>query len=148
VKKTKGNASSALEPFIRQRTALLTTYRRDGTPVGTPVSVAVDNDRAFVRTYDRAWKVKRLRNNPLVEIAPSTVLGRATGPAIPARARLLDDDEAGQAATALGRKNRVLQGVMVPLYHRLRGYRTLHYELTPIESEEVSSPSGPAGPPR
>jgi PPOX class probable F420-dependent enzyme len=55
-----------LEPFVRQKTVLLTTYRRDGTPVGTPVNIAVDGDRAFVRTFDTAWKLKRIRNNPVV----------------------------------------------------------------------------------
>ena len=39
-----------LKPFIRQWTVLLTTYRRDGTPVGTAVNIAVDGDRAYVRT--------------------------------------------------------------------------------------------------
>jgi hypothetical protein len=40
----------ALEPFVHQKYVLLTTYRRDGTPVGIPVHIAVDGDRAFVRT--------------------------------------------------------------------------------------------------
>ena len=71
----------ALEPFIHQKYVLLTTYRRDGTPVGTPVSIAVDGDQAFVRTWDTAWKVKRIRNNPEVEVAPSTLRGKPTGPA-------------------------------------------------------------------
>lgn len=39
-----------LEPFVRQTYVLLTTYRRDGTPVGTPVNITVDGHRAFVRT--------------------------------------------------------------------------------------------------
>jgi hypothetical protein len=43
-------ATPALEPLVRQGTILLTTYRRDGTPVGTPVHVAVEGNRAFVRT--------------------------------------------------------------------------------------------------
>lgn len=47
-------ASTVLAPFVRQKTVLLTTYRRDGTPVGTPVHIAVDGDRAFFRTWDRA----------------------------------------------------------------------------------------------
>jgi PPOX class probable F420-dependent enzyme len=71
----------ALEPFVRQKTVLLTTYRRDGTPVGTPVNIAVDGDRAFIRTFDTAWKLKRIRNNPEVQVAPSTVGGKPTGPA-------------------------------------------------------------------
>src|SRR3954453_6050327 len=119
-----------LERFTDQPTVLLTTFRRDGTAVGTPVSIAVEADHAFIRTYDRAWKAKRMRNNPDVEVAPSTQGGKPTGPAVPARARLLEGDEAEHAARLLARKNRVLQGVLVPFYHRVRGYRTLHYELT------------------
>jgi uncharacterized protein len=120
-----------LEPFIRQRAIRLTTFRRDGTPVGTPVSIAVDGGRAFIRTYDRSGKAKRLHNNPKVEIAPSTMRGKPTGPAIQARMRLLSADEAKTAAKALARKHRILHGVFVPLTHRLARYKTLHYELTP-----------------
>ena len=76
---------TVFEPFRRRRTALLTTYKRDGTPVATPVTIAVDGDRAYVRTWDSAWKAKRMRNHPAVLVAPSTVRGRATGPAIAAR---------------------------------------------------------------
>jgi len=124
-------ATSTLAPFVRQRTVLLTTYKRDGTPVGTPVSIAVAGDRAYVRTFDQAWKARRLRNHPAVEVAPSTVRGRPTGPAIRARARLLDGEEAARAARLLARKHPLLHGLLVPLAHRLKGYRTLHYELTP-----------------
>ena len=65
----------AFYQFVNQKTVLLTTYRRDGTPIGTPVNIVVDGDRAFVRTFDMAWKLKRIRKNPRVEIAPSTVRG-------------------------------------------------------------------------
>src|SRR3989454_1786125 len=123
-----------LEPFVRQRAALLTTYRRDGTPVGTAVNMAVDGDRAFVRTPHRTGKVKRLRNNPNVEIAPSTFLGKPTGPAIRAQARLLSGDEAKYASGKLARKYRILQGILVPLAHRLTRSKTMHYELTPVDS--------------
>jgi PPOX class probable F420-dependent enzyme len=127
-------AADALKPFVRQRAVLLTTYRRDGMPVGTAVNIAVDGDRAFVRTPHRTGKVKRLRNNPNVEIAPSTFLGKPTGPAIRARARLLSGDEATHASEVLARKYRILQGVLVPLAHRLTRSRTMHYEITPVES--------------
>ena len=111
------------------KTVLLTTYKRDGTPIDTPVSIAFDGDRAFFRSYDKAWKTKRLRNNPNVEVAPATVKGTATGPALEARATLLHSEHATVAAHALARRHRVLHGVMVPLMHRLRRYRTMHYEL-------------------
>ena len=120
---------SPFKPFVQQKTILLTTFKRDGTPVGTAVNIAVEGDRAFVRTYDAAWKAKRIRNNPEVEIAPSTMKGKPTGPAIHARARLLTGQEAVHAARALAGKYRLLHGVLVPFMHRMRHYQTLHYEL-------------------
>ena len=48
---------------------MLTTYRRDGTPVSTPVSIAVDGDRAVFRSCREAGKTCRLRRAPTVEVA-------------------------------------------------------------------------------
>ncbi len=39
-----------LEPLRHTKTILLTTYKRDGTPIGTPVSIAFDGERAFFRS--------------------------------------------------------------------------------------------------
>jgi uncharacterized protein len=121
---------SVLDRFVRQRTVLLTTYRRDGSPVGTPVNIVVDGAHAYFRTYDRAWKCRRLANRPEVEVAPSTVRGRPTGPPARGRARLLDARESEPVRLLLRRKYPLIHGVAVPLAHRIRGYRTLHYELT------------------
>ena len=124
---------STLAPVRTAKTIQLTTYKRDGTPVATPVSIAFDGgSRAFFRTYDQAWKAKRLRRNPQVQIAPATFLGKVTGPAIPAQASLLDGEEARLAARTLARRHRVLHAVLVPLAHRMKHYRTLHYELRPL----------------
>lgn len=120
---------TSLEALKDTKTILLTSYKRDGTPIATPVSVAFDGDRAFFRSYDTAWKTKRLRNNPRVEVAPSTLRGKPTGQAVQARATLLVGDAAGTAANALARRHRVLQAIAVPLAHRLMRYKTMHYEL-------------------
>jgi PPOX class probable F420-dependent enzyme len=120
---------NALEPLSDQWAVLLTSFRRDGTPVGTPVSLAVDGDRAYVRSPGNAWKVKRIQRNPRVELAPCTARGRVTGPGIPAQARVLDGDEARQAARALRRKHPFLQGVAVPLAHRLMRCGTAYFEV-------------------
>jgi uncharacterized protein len=124
--------AGAFDKFVHQRTVLLTTYRRDGTPVGTPVNIVVDGDRAFVRTFDTAWKLKRIQNNPTVEIAPSTARGQSTGPAICARARVLGSTESDHASHELNKKYPILHGVLVPLAHRLQGYHAIHIELTPL----------------
>ena len=57
--------------------------------------------------------------------------GRPTGPAISARATLLDGEQARVAARALARRHRILQAILVPTTHRMMRYRTLHYELLP-----------------
>ena len=116
--------------LARQRAVLLTSYRRDGRAVGTPVNIAVDGERAYVRSWDRAWKTKRIKHNPQVELAPCTMSGKVTGPSMHARARLLEGDEAKHAASLINRKHRILQGVLVPLFHKLMRYHTVHFELT------------------
>jgi PPOX class probable F420-dependent enzyme len=123
--------NAALAPIRDAKTILLTTYKRDGTAVATPVSVAFDGERAFFRSYDKAWKTKRLRHNPAVEAAPATLRGKPTGPAIRARATLLDGDQARVAARALAHTHRILQAILVPAAHRLMRYHTMHYELVP-----------------
>ena len=123
--------SSDLSAVRSAKTILLTTYRRDGTPVETPVSIAFEGDRAFFRSWDKAWKTKRLRNNPQVEIAAATLRGKPLGPVVHARATLLEGEQARVAAKALARHHRVLQAVLVPLTHRLMRYQTMHYELQP-----------------
>lgn len=107
------------------------------------MSIAVDGGRAFVRTYDAAWKVKRMRNHPEVEIAPSTATGKPTGPALRARTTLLTGAEAEHAARALARKYRFLHGVLVPFMHRRKHWRTLHYELTAAAT--AGSGTAPSG---
>jgi PPOX class probable F420-dependent enzyme len=118
-----------LTSLATQKTVLLTTFKRDGSPVGTPVNLAVEGDHAYFRTYDKAWKAKRLARNPRVEIAPSTFRGEPTGPAVAGTARLLSGAEARHAARLIAGKHPLLQGVLVPLGHRIRRFRTLHYEL-------------------
>jgi PPOX class probable F420-dependent enzyme len=133
-------ATPALAPFVRQKTVLLTSYRRDGRPVNTPVSIAVDGDRAVVRSFEKAGKARRIRNNPTVAVAPSTARGLATGPPVPATARRLEGAQASHAARLLARKHPFLQGLLVPLAHRAgraKTGKTVHFELTPLRQDPV-----------
>ena len=69
------------EPFVS-----ITTLRRDGTPVATPVWVVTAAGRLYVWTGSQTGKVKRIRNNPAVMLAPCSRRGTVTGPAVPAQA--------------------------------------------------------------
>lgn len=139
-------ASPALAPFVRQKTVAVTTYRRNGTPVATPVSIAVDGRHAVFRSYEKAWKTRRLRRNPRVEVAPSTGRGRPTGVAVTGQARRLEGQEARHASRLLARKHPLLHGVVVPLGHflgrRWSGH-TVHFEMDP-DAEQPDSPPGAA----
>ena len=126
-------ATRALEPFVGQWAVLLTTYKRDGTPVGTAVNIVVEDDHAYFRTWDTAWKLRRISSNPEVEVAPCTPLGRPKGPSLRASARVLEGKESARAGRLLARKYPVMHGILVPLIHRLRKNTTMHIELRPAE---------------
>jgi PPOX class probable F420-dependent enzyme len=137
-------------PFTRQKTVALTTFRRDGTPVTTPVSIAVTGERVYVRSYQKAWKTRRIRNNPAVIVAPSTARGVPTGPATHAVAHKLAGAEHVAAARALRAKYPLLQGVLVPLAHRLGRRttgRTVHFELTSVSTAPAPKITAAAGGP-
>ena len=108
--------------------------------MGTPVSLAVDGDHAYLRTFEKAGKTRRIHNNPRVDIAPSTALGQPTGPAIQATARRLDGAEARRAARLLTHKHPLLHGLLEPLTHRLglvKTGKTVHFKLTPRDPGQV-----------
>ena len=126
--------ASPLIPLASCRTVILATRKRDGSWVATPVSLVVADGLGYFRTYDAAGKAKRLRNFPDVRVAPGTARGKATGPFVAGTARLLDGVEADRARALLTRKHPLLHGRLVPFAHRRKGWRTLHYELTPVRS--------------
>lgn len=82
----------------------LTTFRANGEGVPTPVWFAREGDKLYVWTQANSYKVKRLRNNPSVEIAPCTVRGEITGPKISAQGRVLPPDQAPVVKAKLNRK--------------------------------------------
>jgi PPOX class probable F420-dependent enzyme len=82
----------------------LTTFRRDGTAVATPVWQAVNGDEMVVVSDAGAGKVKRIRNNGHVVVTACDFRGRIAPGAASAEgtARLLDEDgtRAGRALIA------------------------------------------------
>jgi PPOX class probable F420-dependent enzyme len=70
-----------------------------------------------------------LRRNAKIELAPSTFRGKATGDAVRGSARLLAGDEAKRASRLIARRHRLLQGVIVPVLHRVQGRTTVHFEV-------------------
>ncbi len=92
------------EKSIRQgrpRYVSLATFRRSGREVRTPVWIAGDGKRLYVYTNGKSGKVKRLRANPRVRLAPCDMRGRVHGPWIEASARVVEDPRAMDPGLAL-----------------------------------------------
>ena len=66
---------SRLDQFIDQKYLSLETYRKDKTPVKTPVWFVIDNDQLYITTRETTGKVKRLRNNQNARIAVCSMKG-------------------------------------------------------------------------
>lgn len=81
----------------------LTTFRRTGVPVSTPVWAAPDGETLVVWTRADSGKVKRLRHTPRVTVAPCDVRGRTTGAAVDGLAEFVPGTGRAQAIAALRR---------------------------------------------
>jgi PPOX class probable F420-dependent enzyme len=72
---------------------LITSYRKNGSGVATPVWVVRDGAALGAWTAADSWKVKRIRDRPDILVGPCDVRGRPTGGQIPATAEILDAAE-------------------------------------------------------
>jgi PPOX class probable F420-dependent enzyme len=93
-----------LDLIAASRYVRFTTYRADGTPVPTPTWVTRDGDKLYVYTQEPAGKVKRVRADAHVAIAPSDWRGKGVAPDVPATARVLGPVESAAAKARLKAK--------------------------------------------
>ncbi|WP_046779858.1 PPOX class F420-dependent oxidoreductase [Streptomyces yangpuensis] len=95
-----------LQELGSARYVSLTTFRKDGTPVATPVWAVADGSELYVWTRSDSWKVKRIRNDGRVTVTPCDVRGRVEegAPAVEGRARLLDEEGLRRVRRLMSRK--------------------------------------------
>ena len=104
---------------------LLITYRRNGTPVETPVPFVQAGGRVYVATRCDAGKVTRLEATGLATLAPCTASGRLLGTKVAAQGRVLEGADAAQAEAALSAKHSLrapAAGLGRRVYLELRPY--------------------------
>jgi uncharacterized protein len=87
-----------------QKYMSLTTFRKNGVAVQTPVWFGEESGRLYVVCKADSGKCKRLRNNSNVRIAPCTVRGKITGPEFEAIATILPAGQSSQARASVRRK--------------------------------------------
>jgi PPOX class probable F420-dependent enzyme len=129
---TTSRAGEALVGLQGYRFLNLATFRKNGVPVVTTVLFALANGRIYVWTTKDSGKVKRIRNNPAVQIAPSTRLGRPLGQIADATARMLSATEQVEAQSLTDREFGWLKKVF-GLFWRLQGREQGYLEITPTE---------------
>ncbi|MGW4060599.1 PPOX class F420-dependent oxidoreductase [Amycolatopsis sp. NPDC004747] len=104
-----------------ERYVVLTTFRRDGRAVPTPIWVAGRDGELVLWSVRDTGKVKRIRNDGRVEVQACDVRGRKThGAKVSGRARLLDAAETEQVRRAIARKYGVV-GRVTMFFSKLRG---------------------------
>jgi PPOX class probable F420-dependent enzyme len=117
-------------PLEGSKTALLTTFRRGGEAVGTPLSIAVADGKLYFVTASDSGKAKRLAHTARVTLAPCTLGGRVTGETVGGRARRLDPAERRRAARGLLRPTSGLFWSLVA-YRLFHGKKMELYEVVP-----------------
>jgi PPOX class probable F420-dependent enzyme len=92
-----------VEEFGRSKQVSLTTFRKDGTAVPTPVWHVVDAGELFIVSEAEAGKVKRIRNNGRVVVTLCDIRGKIApgAPSTEGTARLLDEAATERARTLL-----------------------------------------------
>ena len=108
--------------FANAKYLNLETFRKTGVGVRTPVWFADESGSPVFYIYSApdAGKVKRIRNNPKVRIAPCTFRGNLRGAWVEGRARVCDGDEAAHGQELLRHKYGLLK-IAGDFFSRLRG---------------------------
>lgn len=119
--------------LTRARNLSLTSFRRDGTPVATPVWFAAVDCRLYVTTTAESYKVRRLRRDPRAAVAACARLGKTTGPEHEATVRVLDLSEAPEIQAAVTNRYGV-QHRLFQWMNRRRGDEMVLLEITLSEN--------------
>lgn len=130
-----------IESFRGRKYCLLTTFRKSGAPVPTPVWFGIADGKLYLGSEAAVGKVKRIRGNPCVRIAPCTARGRPLGQPLKARARVLEPSESERAERAIAANYGPMRRLYEGAGKRLQ-IATVYIEVEP-SSTAADSHSGP-----
>ena len=119
----------------KEQCIALTTFRKTGQAVTTPVWFTQSLGTIYVETHADAGKLKRLRHTARVTFAPCSYSGKVTGAVSEGKARILTEPQACTAAsTALAKK----YGVMRPLFHFVSNVQRLLQRKAKVEQVYIA----------
>ena len=124
--------SALSDPFAYlypEQFVVLTSYRKDGTPMPTTVWFANENGHIYVTTGSTAGKIKRIRNNGRVQLAPSDRMGNVHGDTVEARAQEVPASEYERVNAVLARKYK--EQYDVTRSQMSGGHQSTYIDITP-----------------
>ncbi len=122
----------ALAQFARAKYISLESFRKTGAGVRTPVWFAADPQAAdlfYIYSEADAGKVKRIRNNGHVRVAPCDIRGNLRGAWVDGQARILEGDEAAKCQELLRKKYGWMK-IVGDFFSRLMGHKQAALEIT------------------
>ncbi|GCE21224.1 PPOX class F420-dependent oxidoreductase [Dictyobacter kobayashii] len=127
-------------PLRSSRTALLTTFRRNGQGVGTPITILIEGEKIYFTTWTTTGKVKRMTHTPRVTLASCTQRGKVTGSTVEGTARRLSESESNYVRQHIIKKS--FMGELWRLIYRLRKLEPVMFEITsiPVENPTEATP--------
>jgi PPOX class probable F420-dependent enzyme len=108
-----------LKKLLPGRYLSVTSFKRDGTGVATPVWAVSDGKRLFALTDLHSAKIRRIRRNPEVLVAPCWVNGKPRRAPLPARAEVLTSNADLERVQGLLREHYKISYRLVMLFYRL-----------------------------
>jgi uncharacterized protein len=112
--------TGSVKELCAHKRTLLATFRRSGVVVATPVWAAESAGRFYVRSERTAGKIKRLRNDPRVLVAPCTVRGKPLGAPLEATATVVAPEREQIAEQALVRRYGLGRALFEWTFDRMR----------------------------
>ena len=125
--------NSKLQQFTDQKYLNLETYRKDQTPVQTPVWFIIENDQIYITTKETTGKVKRLRNNQNGRIAVCSMKGDIKGNWINVGLERINEDSDVEKIVKLRKKKYGFSARLISMFTSQKG-KTVAYSIEFLDS--------------
>ena len=113
--------SDKFSSLTGKRTISLTTFYKSGKSVATPVEFVRSDDKLYVSTEKKSYKVKRLRNNSKGVVASCTMRGKITGPPIDVQVKIIPQ---GEGKSIQEKLDVLYQGFFYRIMYKILSWRS------------------------
>ena len=125
------------ETFKKHQYINVETFRKNGIGVKTPVWFAQDGDTLVVRTESSSGKMKRIRSNAHIRIAPCDARGGLLGEWVEARAEIISEQSENEKVNRLVTKKYGFTKRLFDLMGKFRGRESGSFRILIPDLEQI-----------